>query len=304
MKQAAAIAVLAGLLALLAGCAAKQLPLQGLRTKAHLPRELAQAGDQIDISNPKAASQMLESWIKTHSEEDPAMHHALFLKGRALYDQKRYYRALLTYEKLLDRYASSEHFSATLEQEVEIAKLFLAGTKRRMFGFLKFSARTDALEILEKVAQRWPGSELAVTALMIQADYYYGKHQYIEAQATYQMVVANYRNDPEFERALRGSAEATYAQYAGPRYDGSPLQEASFRYKQYLLHATDPATAAIQARLDKIVELQTEREFEIADFYRRTHKIEPAKHYWRYIIEKWPQSSWARQSKVWLEKVP
>ena len=170
MKQAANIVVLAGLLALLAGCAAKQPPLQGLRTETYLPPELARARDQIDLGNPKAASRMLESWIETHSEEDPAMHHALFLKGKALYDQKRYYPALLSYEKLLDRYAASEHFSATLKQEVEIAKLFLAGAKRRVLGFMKFTARTDALEILEKVAQRWPGSELAVTALMIQAD--------------------------------------------------------------------------------------------------------------------------------------
>ena len=182
--------------------------------------------------------------------------------------------------------------------------MFLGGTRRHV-GPISFSGTSDAMEILDRVALHWPGSELAVEALILQAGFYYSKGNFLEAQQTYQMVVENYQRSRYYEQALLGNAESTYFQYVGPHYDSSSLLEAEARYRQFRREYPESIhDSEIVDRLTRLRDLQAEKEFEIASFYQRTGKNPAAQYYWQTIIKTWPTSGWARQSEAMLQKYP
>ena len=289
-------------LAVCAGCQpTEMMRLEGLSSDTDLPDELREAKDRLALSKPVEAGKILQTWIKANPDS-PVTDQALYLKGQALFDQKRYHAAAEAYEKLADEHGSSNRFSDALQRQVEIARMFLSGTRRKV-GPISFSGTSDAMEILDRVALHWPGSELAVEALILQAGYFYSKGDFLEAQQTYQMVVENYQSSRYYEQALLGYAEATYFQYDGPRYDSQSLQEAEVRYRQF--RAEFPESIhddEIVDRLRRLRDLQAEKEFEIASFYHRTGKHPAAQYYWQTITETWPTSDWARQSEAMLQK--
>jgi len=267
-----------------------------------LPEDLALIQNYLDQGKPKKANKAAKKWIK-ENPDSPYMDQALFLKAQAQFDRKLYYQAFLDLEDLLNEYGTSKLFIPALEREVEIANLFLAGKKRKVWGFIPASARTEAIEILDIVAEHWPGSELAARALMTQADYYFQKNRFIEAQQTYQVVVDQYSKSQYYQTALRLNAEASHAIYLGYYYDGSSLEDAKFRYLQYQARFPDDAARiGVGQRLDRINWQQGQKEYEIADFYRRTKKYSSAKYYCQYIMKRWPDTEWAQKARDMLEK--
>ncbi|MCK5271192.1 MAG: hypothetical protein KAJ52_01400, partial [Sedimentisphaerales bacterium] len=138
---------------------------------------LVDFGEKIELDGKSVNEndhKTIKKWIKKN-QKSPNMDKALFLRGQALFERKLYYQAFESFEKLLDEHAASELFEAAMYKETEIACLFLIGKKRKVFGFIPSSARTEGITILEQTAQRWPGSELAAKALMIKADYHNDK---------------------------------------------------------------------------------------------------------------------------------
>lgn len=259
-----------------------------------LPKGLVAVQKLLDAGSPKKAYKQVKKWIKAN-EDSEVMDHALFLKGEAQFDRKLYYQSFEAYEEMLDGWGASSLFEAALQQQMEIARRFLAGEKRKVWGFIPASARTEGLEILDRVVERWPGSELAARALMMQADYYYGRGRFLEAQATYQIVVENYTKSEYYEKAMLRNAESTHAQYRGPLYDSGCLMDARLRYEQYRARYPQRAVdIGIQQRIARIRWQEAEKHYEIADFYRRTHQDEASRYYADYIQANWSETEWAR----------
>lgn len=279
------------------GLAAKKPPLT--------PEErLDQAQTLIDKDKPAKAAGLLKEWIK-ENPESPALEQAYNMQAQAEFNRGHYYQSFEAYEKLIDKFNTSKHFATAVRQEVEIAKLFLAGKKRLVWGFIPAGAKTEGVEILDKVAEHWPGSELGAEALMIQGDYWYGRGRFMEAQQSYQLVANFYIKSSHFERALLRNAEATHAQYRGTKYDSRCLGEARVRYEQYRARFPERARQlGIDQRIEMIDYQLGEKTDQIARFYRRTHKDSAAEYYWKDVQRHWPASPWSQIAQENLQKSP
>lgn len=274
----------------------------GIACAGELPDMLAQAQEQLNNECPSKACKLASKWIKANDDAEEFMDDALAIKAEALFCKNRYYKAMVVYEELLDDYPASRHFEHAINKHVDIAKMFLGGKKRLIWGFIAVGAKAEAIAILEKVADRWPGSELAATAIVMQGDYYYEKSRYVEAQETYRLIAEHYRNSSHYAHGLLRCAESTHAQYGGKCYDASALEDARIRYLNFAsLFPGKAHELGVSHRLELIELERVEKEFEIADFYRRTHKIDPARYYWQSICERWPDSPLASRSKMLLE---
>ncbi len=267
-----------------------------------VPPKLVEIQQKLQQNQPKTARKLAERWIEKHPDSS-YVDQALFLKAQGYMNNKLYYQAYETYESLLDQYSNSPLFAPALQRELEIARLFLAGAKRQVWHVFYLHARTEAVTILERIADRWPGSDLAAEAIMTEAAYYYKIHKYLEAQQTYELIVQNYKGNHYYAQAMKLSADATMAQYSGPLYDTVCLENARIRYLQY--QRAFPKLAQkqnINEKLQLIEDYKAEKNYAIADFYRRTHEISAAKYYWQYVIKNWPNSKWAEKSQVLLRK--
>jgi len=301
MRPKQAWIILATLLFTVMGCQNKNnlklTEVQRAEMGVSTPDKIENAQQLYDSGKFKSSAKVVSKWIKNNSYEHPFMDDALFLKGNACYNSSQYYDALQTFEILLEKFGASEHYSKAMYKEVDIATRFLEGEKRRVLYIFKFSAVGDASEILTRIATRWPGSKLAAKALIIEADYFFGNKKFLEAQEAYQLIVNSYSTTDKYQHALFRNAESTFLQYRAPLYESTPLTEARFRYKQYLLKfPADGNSSAINKRLVEIEDLLAEKEYLIAAFYAKTNKDEAAKYYYEQIIKQWPQSQWAQHS--------
>jgi outer membrane assembly lipoprotein YfiO len=204
---------------------------------------------------------------------------------------------------MLDMYGSSDLFVPALGGQMDIACRFLNGAKRIVWGFIPAGATTEGITILEKIEQRWPGSELAAAALMRKGAYYFDCRKFLESQHAYQTVVENYQKNSCYERAMLYSARATHAQYIGSSYDTNCLAEALIRYEQYCQSFPEEAEKyKIRQQMELIKTQQAGKEFAIADFYWRTGKKQAAREYWAGICRQYPETDWAVQARKLLEK--
>jgi len=269
---------------------------------AQLPPQLLEIHQLIAENRPRKAQILAENWAK-NNPDSPFLDYVLFFQAQSLFSQKLYYQSFNVYQELLDKYPATDLFSGALYHEVKIATLFLAGAKRKLWKTIPIGATTDGEEMLERVVERWPGSELAATALMIQGNYYYATKRYPEAQQTYQSIVDFYASSNYYEPAFFRNAESTYAQYEGYKYDTSCLANALVRYEQYRLRYPELAQQKdVDQTIAQIRDLQIEKEYQIAQFYKRTNEIPTARYYWTRINTNWPESKWAQLSRKMLEK--
>jgi len=262
-----------------------------------LPASLVQARATLLDGHAKKAEKLAAKWIEDHDEAAPHRDSALLLKARARLQRRRLYKAFETYDQLLDEHPASKLFETALREQMDIARRFLLGERRKVWGFIPTSARTEAIEILDRVVERWPGSALAAEALMMQADFYYQRGRFLEAQSSYQLLVDHYSKTTLYERALLRNAEATHAQYRGPAYDSSCLTDARVRYVQYRARfAEKAAQLGITQRLQRIDWELAEKHYNIADFYRRTHQPQAARIYAQHVQQRWPDTVWAERA--------
>jgi len=273
------------------------------------PAELQPMQSYLEQDKPRKAEKALKKWIKKNPDS-AYVDRALYLRGLALFERELYYQSFEAFDKLLTDHAASEFFAPVLYKEAEIACLFLAGAKRKVWRLLPASARTEALTILDGVAERWPGSDLAAKALMLKADYNFDQGQYLDAQFGYQILIDEYqhtRNAPNFAenyyaRALLRCAQATQKQYRGPDYDATSLTDAIIRYQQYRLSFPEQAQKDdVDNIIAKLHRQQGQKEMAIADFYDRTGKLQTARYYWEHIVQDYSDTDWAQQARLNLE---
>jgi tetratricopeptide (TPR) repeat protein len=164
-------------------------PVQG--GKASEPM-LQQAQVALANNEPQRAMALADAFM----EQNPlsgARSEALLIKGDALLAMDNEWQALFAYEEIARRYPTTASFVPALEREFEIAKAYANGLRKRFLGtFRLVAAGDDAQEILIRIQERLPGSELAEKAGMELADYYFRIRDMPLAADAYDLFVQNY----------------------------------------------------------------------------------------------------------------
>jgi len=209
------------------------------------------------------------------------------------------------YERILDNHAGTPWADRALRRELIIAEMFLfKGVKQWVWGgVLRVSATEEALDILNRlIDQRAPGTALAEQALRLKADYHYNAGEFLEAEIDYARLARDYPRGRYERLALLRSADAAFAGFAGVDFDDKPLLEADERYRRYADQYPDSAAAeGVGQRLERIRENRAEKEFRTGRFYERTHQTRAAAYYYRFVVDKWPDTTAARDARARLE---
>ena len=140
--------------------------------------------EMIRAGQTRAAEKLAVPWLKSH-KSDAQFDRGLRLMAQALYQYGDRIRAYYYLDELMDERPDSRFYGPALEMQYRIADGYLNGYKRRFLGLPAFHAYDEAIEMLYRVQQRSPGSQLAEKALLRTANYYYNDQQYDFAADTY-----------------------------------------------------------------------------------------------------------------------
>lgn len=223
---------------------------------------IARARELLANDRPSEARSILTKWIDEHAREDnPYLAEAYRLRGDAITAAGNEYKALYDYEAVALQFPASPEFVIALEREYEIAKRYLGGLRRKFLGIRMESGAAIGEELLVRIQERLPKSQLAEQAAIDLADYYYRVREMEMAAEMYGIFLTNFPESQHRKRAMQRRIYSNIARFKGPRYDAAPLIEA-----QYLVEGfaqTYPADAqaaglndALVARLDESLAAQ------------------------------------------------
>ncbi|MCC7147215.1 MAG: outer membrane protein assembly factor BamD [Phycisphaeraceae bacterium] len=251
----------------------------------------------------KKAQKIAERWIKANPDH-PLMVEARLLKGDARAARKNYYKALFDYEYVIREFPASEQFNLAIEREFQIAELFAAGVKRKLWGMPILPAGGEAEEIFILIQERAPGSPIGERASLTLADYYFKKGEMVSASDSYNLFLTNYPRSEHRERAMLRLIQANLARFHGPQFDPTGLIEAAQhvrRYAQeYPVAAEKLGTTAILQRIDESL---AAKGMHTAQWYEKRKENVSASYLYRRILKEHPTSPAAAKSLARLEQI-
>lgn len=243
-------------------------------------------------------------WLRAHPTSD-ARDRGLFLAGEALFGFGNRLKAFYYFDELMDTYPESRLFYPALERQFRIADDYLKGYKRRLAGVAMLDTTDEAIEMLYRIQQRSPGSQLAEKALLKSADYYFDNRDFDLAYDAYAAYAKQYPRSPVIERVKLQQAFASLAQFRGVKFDATSLVDARSQLSDYIVASPEKSSQEnIPTVIENIDKTFARKLYYTADFYRRTHEPQAAVYTYRYLILAYPDSSEANQARKRLERMP
>lgn len=188
---------------------------------------IAKARAYLADDRPGQAAAILTPWLERNaSTNNRWVSTALLARGDARVALGEEFRALYDYEAIARQFAQSEEFPLSVEREMEIARLYLGGMRKKFLGMRLFSARDEGIELLIRAQERMPGSALAEQAAIELADYYFDHRDMPMARIGYDLYLLNFPGGSNQSKAFAGRIFANIGLYHGPEYDASSLLNA------------------------------------------------------------------------------
>jgi len=266
--------------------------------------ELQSIRRQLAKGNAAAAETAADAWIESHPDH-PLMPEARLVRGDARTAQRHYYDALYEYEYIVRAYPASDQFHTALQREYQIARLFTRGMKRRFLGMRIIPADGDGEELLIRIQERAPGSDIGEKAHLELADYYYRQREMSSAAEAYDLFMQNYPESDQTEWAMLRLIQANLARFKGPRFDSTGLIEAAQRLKTY--RDRFPAAAdrmGADALLVRINQSLAEKSMLTADWYARRDRPVAAAYLYGRVVRDYPETAVAGQALARLRDMP
>ncbi|MCA9055040.1 MAG: hypothetical protein KDA75_14460 [Planctomycetaceae bacterium] len=269
-------------------------------------------------------------------EQSPIEEDAIFGVAQAQFKQGKLAAAEQTYAALLKEYPSTRHLDTVSRQLFRISREWLGFPDQNDQEIVQvaYGERAPTLEQRRERNTGWGPSfrdktrpsfdvdgralgalrliwlhdaagPLADDALMMAANYHLRQGDNIAAAQHYRLLQEQFPDSPHFKDSLMLGSHVLLASYNGAGYDPSPLEES----KQLKLMALqypdlqDDDKARIEQELDKITEAEIEPLWKEVQFYATKRQPQAVLLHANYIINKFPNSKYARMAMEVRDKV-
>lgn len=252
--------------------------------------QLAEARRALASGDVLRAENLATQWIDRFSQH-PMLPTAYLLRGDALMAQREYYKAAFDYEFIAKGFPGSDAFVTALERELEIARLFGNGLKRKLWGMRIADASSEAEELLIRIQERLYGSRLAEEAGMELGDFYFRRRKMSLAVEAYSLFIENYPDSERINKARKRLIYAHLAGFKGPAFDATGLLDA--RAELVRLKALAPIAAeeiGADALIGRIDESSARKLLHTTRWYLRTGDLIGAELTVRRLVDRYPHT--------------
>jgi len=264
--------------------------------------DLALARSLVAREEFKDARKAFKAWFKTWPES-AHWPEALFYAAEnevsaedAKPKQGDLIKAYEWLEELLDGWPGTELSDRAIRKELIIAEMLLFKERKQKLwkGVLWLSGEEEALTMLDRIIDdRARDTPVAEQALRLKADYHYVNGDFEEAEEAYARLMRDYARGRYSKFALLRAGESALARFPGVDFDDADLLEAEVYLKDY--RQKYPAEAGeymVPQLLSRIEESRAEKDFRVAQYYRRVGQIDAAVFYYRMIERDWSATTW------------
>lgn len=258
--------------------------------------QLAEARAALAGGEHRKALSLASTWIDRHPRH-PLLAEAYLIRGDAKLARGDDFEALFDYEFIARSFHGSDVWVTALERELQIAKDYARGKRRKLFGIRMVNASDEAEELFIRIQERMPGSQLGEEAGMELGDFYFERQNMTLAAEAYDLFIENYPRSPRISKARRRLIYANLASFKGPAFDASGLHEARYRLQELqLLEPTTAEEVGAEALLVRLDESDAEKLLENARWYRRTGDFISSELTIRRLVQQYPGTVAGREA--------
>lgn len=224
---------------------------------------------------------------------------AQYYVGLCYENRGKYYIAFENYQKAIDNFPHSENIDEIIAREYNIGNLYMAKVSPKIMGNEIMPPLDRAIEIYKKVVDNAPFGRMAAEAQFRQGEALKKAERYDEAIEAYQKVVDDYRDSDYYDKAKYEAAYCTYKSSLKPAYDSAPTEKAVRAFKEFTDASQNSELSRIaDITVQRLKDKGAEKSFETARFYEGLKKDESALIYYKDIVKRFPDSSFAPEAKV------
>jgi len=271
---------------------------------------LAKARRELAEDRPAAAHRTIDKWLKPRERTvGPLIPQAYLIRADAMAVSNEY-EALYDYETLIKSFPGSPEYVTAVERELEIGVRYLNGLNRKQWGIRWIGAESVGEELLIRVHERMPGSQLGERAVIELADYYYRELDLESAAVVYRAFAANYPRSPYVMRARQRQVFSSLGQFKGPRYDTTSLLDSGVLIRRFQNEypAQAQAVGLDDALLTRIDESRAAQLLETSNWYMQRGDPVSSRVMLRRLLKNHPQTASAGtayeilKKRGWLEE--
>jgi len=256
-----------------------------------------------------AAAKLFEKVATKTAASEPLAEQAQFMEAESYLKAEKLPKAYRNFERLLMDFPRTSRFEEVLNREYGIGDRMCTGYTRRVMLIFPAGTGEFGVEVLEKVIDHAPHGKLADQARMRIADYYLGKAKqdrtaFGDARTQYDLLLKTYPDSKLAPEARLRRAEAAEKSVSGARYNAGDMEVAVAELKNAKAADKGRETEGkIDAALAEIREKQIESDYETAKYYLKVGQPTAAELCLRAVVEKAPDSRYARYAKAALAEL-
>ena len=211
-------------------------------------------------------------------------------------------RAFKAYGKYISAYPKGKEFSTVVERQYGIAKAFLNGERRKLFGVKTFPSMERSQKMFEEIVKNAPYSPYAALAQFNLGMALEKQGQTTEAIAAYQLTVDNYPNE---DIAADAQYQIGYIQMhlmEKGSNDQSLRTKAHDAFEDFIVrYPQSEKVSQARENLAKISGSDLEKTLGIARFYEKTKNFKAAVIYYNEVIQMSKDSEEAAEAAKAIE---
>jgi len=267
------------------------------RDQLEMAHKLEAQGQRDDAL--KAYKSLLRRWPLSFFAPE-----ATFRIGKILEDEADFNGAFQSFQKMVQKYPSSNYFEQALGEQYRIANLYLAGEPQRIWKIPVGPSMVKTVEMYERIIKNAPYGTYAAECQFKIGLAHEQQRKYTDAVDAYQKVLDNYPGSPVASNAQYQIGYAWMRASSNGDYDQGAAKKAIDAFQDYLVHypSSDKAAQA-QENIQRLGQKQTQGAYNIAKFYETQHDSRAAYIYYNEVVREDPNSPQAQQAKKRIQEL-
>jgi outer membrane protein assembly factor BamD len=221
-----------------------------------------------------------------------------------LYKLFEFQGAFKEFQNCLDKYPETEHFDDILKYQYDIACLFLAGERQKVWKIPTLPSMEKTVDMFVQVIKNGPYSNYAPMSQLKIGFAREKQHQWDDAVKAYQELIRKY---PKSDLADDAQFQIGYAYMLASReadYDQTATNRSITGFEDYITKY--PSSEKIEQAKDNIDRMKKEQArgvMRIAEYYDKDHKYDAAMIYYNNVIQQFPNTELATKASARVDEL-
>jgi outer membrane protein assembly factor BamD len=222
-------------------------------------------------------------------------------------------KAFKEYQKLLEKQPKTASFDEIRRRQYEIANLFLAGKRFKLWGTIPLYRSMDrTAKMYKDIVQTGPYSDVAPQAQLNigaarekQSSLGFKAPDYMAAIQAYDLAADRYHDQPKVaSEAIYRAGLAYQKQAQSPDRDQGTAGQAIAKFTDFLaLYPDDPRAPQAHQIIASLKSKQAQGNFLVAQFYEKRKRWEGARIYYNEVLLQDPNSPYAPEARKRIDQL-